>query len=100
MLLEGKKIEYEVVDITDPVNEEQRQYMREHAVAKEGQKVPLPPQIFHDDQYCGDYECFHESNENEELYEFLKLAPAKNVSATEVTLSDNANGQEAGDVAE
>lgn len=53
MILEGQKIDFERIDITDPANDEQKQFMRDNATPKEGQNVPLPPQIFNEDQYCG-----------------------------------------------
>merc|ERR1711915_358496 len=44
---------------------------------KEGQRNPIPPQIFNGEDYRGDYEAFDISNEDDELEEFLGL-PRKN----------------------
>ena len=52
-ILQNLKIDFETVDITDPSNEEAKMFMREHSIPKEGQKIPLPPQIFNDSHYCG-----------------------------------------------
>ena len=52
-ILESRKIIFEQIDISDQSQESEKAFMRKHSVAKEGQKVPLPPQIFFDDQYCG-----------------------------------------------
>ena len=53
MILESKNIPYTVVDITDPCNEDAKEYMVSNAVPAEGSKVPLTPQIFNDAEYCG-----------------------------------------------
>ena len=52
-ILESRKIIFEQIDISDQSQESEKAFMRKHSTAKEGQKVPLPPQIFFDDQYCG-----------------------------------------------
>ena len=51
-VLQSKHIEFEEVDISDPLLEKEREFMRQHSTAKSGQK-PLPPQVFADDKYCG-----------------------------------------------
>lgn len=43
----------------------------------------LPPQIFNDDVYCGDYNDFEAANEEQYLLKFLKLE--KHVSTAEIT---------------
>lgn len=72
MILESKNIDYEAIDITEPGRELDKQFMQDHAKAKDS-KHPLPPQIFNEDDYCGDYEGFDVANENDELEIFLKL---------------------------
>lgn len=52
MILESKNIEYEAIDITEPGKESDKQFMQDHAEAKDS-KHPLPPQIFNEDDYCG-----------------------------------------------
>ncbi|CAB0002319.1 unnamed protein product [Nesidiocoris tenuis] len=73
MILESKGIAYEAIDITEPGNEDDKQFMQDHAKPKEGAKHPLPPQIFNELDYCGDYEGFDVANENDELEIFLKM---------------------------
>ncbi|XP_063297212.1 SH3 domain-binding glutamic acid-rich-like protein 2 [Pelobates fuscus] len=71
--LEANKIEFEEVDIT--MLEEQRQWMYKN-IPKDKlptQGNPLPPQIFNDDIYCGDYDSFFESKESNTVFSFLKL---------------------------
>nr|XP_042109714.1 SH3 domain-binding glutamic acid-rich-like protein 2 [Ovis aries] len=71
--LEANKIEFEEVDIT--MSEEQRQWMYKNIPPekKPAQGNPLPPQIFNDDQYCGDYDSFFESKESNTVFSFLGL---------------------------
>lgn len=52
MILDSKSIKYEVVDITEPGNEQEKQFMQENAEAK-GLRNPLPPQLFNESEYCG-----------------------------------------------
>ncbi|XP_077986728.1 SH3 domain-binding glutamic acid-rich protein homolog [Glandiceps talaboti] len=66
MVLEGKKIAFERVDIS--ADDEAKKFMLEKTT-----EHALPPQIFNDDQYCGDFESFDESVEMETLDSFLKL---------------------------
>merc|ERR1719449_368572 len=61
------------VDISAPGMDEQRDFMRASAKKKEGQRFPLPPQIFHGEKYCGDYDDFDVANEDDELEEFLNI---------------------------
>lgn len=51
-ILQSKHIEFEEVDVSDPLLEKERDFMREHSKSKNGQK-PMPPQVFFDDKYCG-----------------------------------------------
>ncbi|ROL44228.1 SH3 domain-binding glutamic acid-rich protein [Anabarilius grahami] len=37
--------------------------------------IPLPPQIFNEEMYCGDYDTFFEAKEDNTVYEFLGLTP-------------------------
>ncbi|XP_007440931.2 SH3 domain-binding glutamic acid-rich-like protein [Python bivittatus] len=71
--LEVNKIEFEEKDIA--ANEENRKWMREN-VPEESRPAtgnPLPPRIFNDSQYLGDYEAFFEARENNAVYAFLGL---------------------------
>ncbi|XP_075796888.1 adapter SH3BGRL isoform X1 [Pelodiscus sinensis] len=71
--LEANKIEFEEKDIA--ANEENRKWMREN-VPEESRPAsgnPLPPRIFNDSRYLGDYEAFFEARENNAVYAFLGL---------------------------
>ena len=52
-ILRSLKIEFVLVDITAPRMEEMKQFMRNKAKKREGQKVAMPPQIFNTETYCG-----------------------------------------------
>ncbi|XP_029434121.1 SH3 domain-binding glutamic acid-rich protein-like isoform X2 [Rhinatrema bivittatum] len=36
--------------------------------------IPLPPQIFNEEQYCGDFDSFFNAKEGNEIYSFLGLS--------------------------
>ncbi|XP_065127243.2 SH3 domain-binding glutamic acid-rich protein isoform X4 [Paramisgurnus dabryanus] len=73
--LEALKIDYTQLDIAS--NEENRQWMRENVPGekKPTNGIPLPPQIFNEEMYCGDYETFFNAKEDNAVYEFLGLTP-------------------------
>lgn len=52
MILDSKNIKYEVIDITEPGKEADKEFMQQNSNAKDA-KHPLPPQIFSDETYCG-----------------------------------------------
>ncbi|XP_034062828.1 SH3 domain-binding glutamic acid-rich-like protein 2 isoform X1 [Gymnodraco acuticeps] len=72
--LEANRISFQEVDIT--MLEEQRQWMyRNIPKDKQPEKGnPPPPQIFNDDHYCGDYEDFFQSKEDNTVFAFLGLS--------------------------
>ncbi|KAL7382636.1 hypothetical protein ABVT39_025558 [Epinephelus coioides] len=67
-ILDSKKIQYELIDIS--VGGELRDEMKNKA----GNPTAIPPQLFNEDQYCGDYEMFSEAVEADTVDQFLKLA--------------------------
>ncbi|XP_062385650.1 SH3 domain-binding glutamic acid-rich-like protein 3 [Sardina pilchardus] len=67
-ILESKSIQYELIDIS--VGSDVRDEMR----AKSGNPTAVPPQIFNEDQYCGNYEMFAEAVEADTVDQFLKMA--------------------------
>ncbi|XP_014233273.1 SH3 domain-binding glutamic acid-rich protein homolog [Trichogramma pretiosum] len=71
MILESKSVDFQVIDITEPGKEAEKEYMQVNSSARDS-KYPLPPQIFNDEDYCGDYEDFDMANEMDELEKFLK----------------------------
>ncbi|XP_049792961.1 SH3 domain-binding glutamic acid-rich protein homolog [Schistocerca nitens] len=83
MILDSKSIEYVTVDITEPGNENEKEFMQQNGKARSS-KYPLPPQLFNEEDYCGDYEDFDMANEIDELEKFLKMTPA--VSKAEINL--------------
>ncbi|XP_078044675.1 uncharacterized protein LOC144474068 [Augochlora pura] len=74
MILDSKNVDYETIDITEPGKEMEKEFMQSCSIARDS-KYALPPQIFNEEEYCGDYEDFDLANEMDELEEFLKVAP-------------------------
>uniref|UniRef100_A0ABI8A6S5 SH3 domain binding glutamate rich protein n=1 Tax=Felis catus TaxID=9685 RepID=A0ABI8A6S5_FELCA len=62
--------------------------------------IPLPPQIFNEEQYCGDFDSFFSAKEENIIYSFLGLAPPpgskeeKGEAATEETEEITEEGAE------
>ncbi|XP_056097584.1 SH3 domain-binding glutamic acid-rich protein isoform X6 [Rhinichthys klamathensis goyatoka] len=73
--LEALKIDYAQLDIAS--NEDNRLWMRENVPGekKPTTGIPLPPQIFNEEMYCGDYDTFFDAKEDNTVYEFLGLTP-------------------------
>ncbi|XP_029301717.1 SH3 domain-binding glutamic acid-rich protein isoform X1 [Cottoperca gobio] len=73
--LEALKVDYAQLDIA--CNEENRMWMRQNVPAekKPSNGIPLPPQIFNEEGYCGDYETFFDAKEDNSVYAFLGLPP-------------------------
>lgn len=73
--LEALKVDYTPLDIA--CNEDNRMWMRQNV--PEGKKpangIPLPPQIFNEESYCGDYDTFFDAKEDNLVYTFLGLPP-------------------------
>lgn len=52
--LESKNIEHQQIDISDPLFEKEREFMRENTINENSKgKTVLPPQIFNDEEYIG-----------------------------------------------
>ncbi|XP_061560066.1 SH3 domain-binding glutamic acid-rich-like protein 2 isoform X1 [Phycodurus eques] len=77
--LEANRIQFQEVDIA--MLEEQRLWMyRQIPRDKRPEKGnPLPPQIFNEDRYCGDYEDFFQSKENNTVFSFLGVTSQASV---------------------
>ncbi|KZC11891.1 SH3 domain-binding glutamic acid-rich protein like protein [Dufourea novaeangliae] len=95
MILDSKNVEYETIDITEPGKELDKEFMQTNGIARES-KYPLPPQIFNEEEYCGDYEDFDLANEMDELEEFLKVAPPASATDTIRDSNQSKNIQENG----
>lgn len=80
MIMDSKHIEYTVIDITEPGKESEKDFMQTNALHKgctisdPSPRHALPPQLFNDTEYCGDYDDFDLANEVDNLEVFLKLA--------------------------
>ncbi|XP_072376115.1 SH3 domain-binding glutamic acid-rich protein homolog [Diabrotica undecimpunctata] len=89
-ILDSKSIKYEIVDITGEDGEKPKAYMQLNATSLGGTlndpvpKHPLPPQLFNDGIYCGDYDMFDEANELGELKSFLKIEETKIEDSSDV----------------
>uniref|UniRef100_A0A803ST41 SH3 domain binding glutamate rich protein n=1 Tax=Anolis carolinensis TaxID=28377 RepID=A0A803ST41_ANOCA len=73
--LEANKIDFKELDIA--CDEDNRKWMRENVPGEKKPQngIPLPPQIFNEEQYCGDFESFFSAKEENIIYSFLGLAP-------------------------
>ncbi|CAB4056330.1 unnamed protein product [Lepeophtheirus salmonis] len=92
MILNSLNIENAPVDIAGPGMDEARDFMRANGKKKkEGERNVLPPQIFNEEKYCGDYDDFDIANEDDLLEEFLglpKKAPLDDPAAGGVNEND------------
>jgi len=73
MILESKGIAYVAIDITDPSQEEAKDWVVSSATPKPDCKIPVTPQIYNEAQYCGDFDQLDMANECDMLGEFLKM---------------------------
>ncbi|XP_008274151.1 SH3 domain-binding glutamic acid-rich protein isoform X4 [Stegastes partitus] len=96
--LEALKVDYTQLDIA--CNEENRMWMRENVPEekKPANGIPLPPQIFNEEGYCGDYDTFFDAKEDNAVYAFLGLPPPP--GSKEAEQADKANIVENGNHAE
>lgn len=72
------KIDYKVIDITEPGHEEERELLKEVCKKRNSESLPLPPQFFNDDDYCGVSNDFSIHNTFKCLYLFYPLTLSKN----------------------
>uniref|UniRef100_V9LFE2 SH3 domain-binding glutamic acid-rich-like protein n=1 Tax=Callorhinchus milii TaxID=7868 RepID=V9LFE2_CALMI len=88
--LQVNKIDFEECDIA--VNEENKKYMRENVPenCRPSTGNPLPPQIFNNDRYCGDFEAFFDARENNAVYAFLGLTAPPGSKEAEALAKQNA----------
>merc|ERR1712227_1003031 len=94
MILKSLGIQMDIVDISAPGMDEQRDLMRASAKKKEGQRHALPPQIFNGEKYCGDYDDFDVANEDDELEEFLGIPRKTPKKEPEAPKEEKKEGQE------
>ncbi|XP_053674283.1 uncharacterized protein LOC128724585 [Anopheles nili] len=80
MIMDSKHIAYTIIDITEPGQEAEKDFMQTNAqhkgctISDPNPRHALPPQLFNDTEYCGDYDDFDLANEVDNLEVFLKLA--------------------------
>nr|XP_013810695.1 PREDICTED: SH3 domain-binding glutamic acid-rich protein [Apteryx mantelli mantelli] len=81
--LEANKIDFQQMDIAG--DEDNRKWMRENVPGEKKPQngIPLPPQIFNEERYCGDFESFFSAKEENIIYSFLGLAPPPGTEETE-----------------
>ncbi|XP_058275370.1 SH3 domain-binding glutamic acid-rich protein isoform X2 [Hirundo rustica] len=81
--LEANKIDFQQMDIAG--DEDNRKWMRENVPGEKKPQngIPLPPQIFNEERYCGDFESFFSAKEENIIYSFLGLAPPPGKKETE-----------------
>ncbi|KAM6309961.1 adapter SH3BGRL-like [Aegotheles albertisi] len=80
--LEANKIDFQQMDIAG--DEDNRKWMRENVPGEKKPQngIPLPPQIFNEERYCGDFESFFSAKEENIIYSFLGLAPPPGTKET------------------
>lgn len=101
MIMDSKHIPYTIIDITEPGQEGEKDFMQKNSEHNGGTisdptpRHPLPPQMFNDAEYCGDYDDFDLANEIDNLEVFLKMEapkPAVVSSTSEVSPDEQKNG--------
>ncbi len=70
-ILDTNKIDYVEIDISDPKNSNEKEFLQ-RTLASLKQKMSLP-QIFHNEQYCCDFEGILSAVESNTLKNVLKL---------------------------
>ncbi|XP_054598805.1 SH3 domain-binding glutamic acid-rich protein isoform X30 [Nothobranchius furzeri] len=92
--LEALKVDYTELDIA--CNEDNRLWMRQNVPKdkKPANGIPLPPQIFNEDSYCGDYETFFDAKEDNSVFAFLGLPPPPGSKAREGEEEDEEQEEE------
>lgn len=70
-ILDTNKIEYNEIDISDPKNSDEKEFLQ-RTLASLNQKMSLP-QVFNDEQYCCDFDGLLSAVESNTIKETLKL---------------------------
>ncbi|XP_041976527.1 SH3 domain-binding glutamic acid-rich protein homolog [Aricia agestis] len=99
MILDSKNIKYEIIDITEPGRESDKDFMQNNSksngatVSDSNPRSPLPPQVFNEEEYCGDYDQFDLANELDTLEQFLKLETPPEPAQPEETVAVNGDAK-------
>ncbi|XP_054246840.1 SH3 domain-binding glutamic acid-rich protein [Indicator indicator] len=98
--LEANKIDFQQMDIAG--DEDNRKWMRENVPGEKKPQngIPLPPQIFNEERYCGDFESFFSAKEENVIYSFLGLAPPPGIKEREKSDATDETEAHAGDKAD
>lgn len=100
MILDSKHITYTIIDITEPGQEAEKDFMQKNSehngatISDQNPRHPLPPQMFNDEEYCGDYDDFDLANEVDNLEVFLKMEAPKAPAAAEEVSSEVSEEQQ------
>ncbi|XP_054830888.1 SH3 domain-binding glutamic acid-rich protein isoform X2 [Eublepharis macularius] len=91
--LAANKIDFKELDIA--CDEDNRKWMRENVPGEKKPQngIPLPPQIFNEEQYCGDFDSFFCAKEENIIYSFLGLAPPPGSKEGWITEETVPNGE-------
>ncbi|CAF5194866.1 unnamed protein product [Rotaria magnacalcarata] len=81
-VLSSWKLEHEAIDVAAPENETDRDFVIENGKKTEDDKILLP-QIFKEEECCGDYLDFLQAIEHEKLLLFLKQITQEEFDALE-----------------
>jgi hypothetical protein len=81
-VLSSWKYEYEGIDVAAPENEKERDFVIESGKKTDDGKIMLP-QIFKEEECCGDYLDFLQAIEHEKLQLFLKQITQEEFDALE-----------------
>lgn len=85
-VLSSWKFEFERIDVAAPENEKERDFVIESGKKTDEGKIMLP-QIFKEEECCGDYADFLQAIEHEKLQLFLKQITQEEFDALEKTKS-------------
>lgn len=75
-ILESKNIDYEEIDVGDPHQAKEKEFMQV-TLKVDDDGVPLPPQLFNNNKYRGDFAGFFHAVETETLFRYLDLEAPK-----------------------
>ena len=92
-VLSSWKYEYEAIDVAAPEHEEDRDFVIESGKKTEDGKIMLP-QIFKEDECCGDYLDFLQAIEHEKLQLFLKQITQEEFDAMEKSSKNETKEEE------